>query len=215
MTDQSAADGCSDRDLTEAERLEQLWSGEFGDAYVDRNRTVGDSRRPFWEAILKDFAVSRVLEIGCNVGSNLACLALKLPPQNLYGVEINHKALNELRRALPEVNAVWGPAKELPFRDNWFDLAFTAGVLIHQPESTLRLVMAEVVRCSRRYVLCAEYGADCTTEVSYRGQTGALFRRNYGRLYLELFPDLQLRKQGFLTREEGWDDVTYWIFEKG
>jgi hypothetical protein len=88
------------------------------------------------------------------------------------------------------------------------------GVLIHQPESTLLLVMEEIVRCSRRYILCGEYYAEHTTEVLYRGQTGALFKRDYGRIYQELFPGLQLRKQAFLGRDEGWDDVTYWMFEK-
>jgi pseudaminic acid biosynthesis-associated methylase len=215
MTDRSAADACDNHALTETQRLERLWSGEFGDAYVERNRAVGDKRGPFWVAFLRDFAVSTVLEIGCNIGVNLAWLASRLPPQNLYGIEINRKALKELHRALPDVNAVWGLARELPFRDQRFDLTFTAGVLIHQPESTLPLVMAEVVRCSRRYVLCAEYSADCVTEIAYRGQTGALFKRDYGRLYSGLFPDLQLRKQGFLGRDDGWDDVTFWVFEKG
>ena len=32
---------------SDAKRLEELWAGEFGDAYVDRNRTAGNSREPF------------------------------------------------------------------------------------------------------------------------------------------------------------------------
>ncbi len=199
---------------TEAERLEQLWSSEFGDAYVERNRTAGDSRETFWHGILTEFKVCRVLEVGCNLGANLRWITSHILPQNVYGVDINSKALIELRRSLSEVNALWCPARELPFRDRWFDLVFTIGVLIHQPETTLPLVMAEIVRCSSRYVLCGEYYAEQTTEVPYRGQTGALFKRDYGRLYQELFPDLQLRKQGFLSRTEGWDDVSYWLFEK-
>jgi hypothetical protein len=74
--------------------------------------------------------------------------------------------------------------------------------------------MAEIVRCSRRYVLCGEYFAEQTTEVPYQNQSGALFKRNYGRIYQELFPELRLIQQGFLGRDEGWDDVTYWMFEK-
>jgi hypothetical protein len=112
------------------------------------------------------------------------------------------------------VNALWSPARELPFRDRLFDLVFTIGVLIHQPETTLPIVMAEIVRCSRRYVLCGEYYAEQTIEVPYRGATKALFKRDYGRIYRELFPELRLLKQGFLSRNEGWDDVTYWVFEK-
>jgi hypothetical protein len=119
-----------------------------------------------------------------------------------------------LRAAIPGVSALLCPARDLPFRDHWFDLVFTMGVLIHQPESTLPLVMSEIVRCSRRFVLCGEYYAEQTTEVPYRGQEGALFKRDYGRLYRELFPELKLVRQQFLGRDEGWDDVTVWLFEK-
>jgi spore coat polysaccharide biosynthesis protein SpsF len=109
---------------------------------------------------------------------------------------------------------MWSPGRELPFRDRWFDLVFTMGVLIHQPEITLPLVMAEIVRCSRRNVLCGEYFAEQTTEVPYRNQSSALFKRNYGGIYQELFPELRLLCQGFFSRDEGWDDITYWAFEK-
>jgi pseudaminic acid biosynthesis-associated methylase len=199
---------------SEAGRLEELWGEDFGDAYVERNRNAGETRAPFWQTILTEFPVQRVLEVGCNVGANLRWIAARVPAQNIYGIDINLKSLDELHRRLPEVNGLWGPARELPFRDRWFDLVFTMGVLIHQPESTLPLVMAEIVRCSRCYVLCGEYYAEQTTEVSYRGQAGALFKRDYGRIYQELFPKLLLRRQGFLGRDQGWDDVTYWLFEK-
>ena len=92
---------------------------------------------------------------------------------------------------------------------------FTTGVLIHQPPDELPQVMDEIVRCSRRYVLCGEYRADDLEEVPYRGQEGALFRHDYGRLYRERHPSLRLVEEGFLPRSEGvWDDITYWVFEK-
>jgi len=199
---------------SEALRLEALWSGQFGDAYVQRNRNAGQHRKDFWDAILAEFPATRVLEVGCNLGANLQWIAGHVKPENVYGIDINASALRQLREDLPDVNALLAPARELPFRDRWFDLVFTMGVLIHQPEATLPLVMSEVVRCSRRYVLCGEYFAPSTTEVPYRGQQGALFKRDYGRLYQELFPELMLRKKGFLGRDAGWDDVTYWLFER-
>jgi spore coat polysaccharide biosynthesis protein SpsF len=199
---------------SEAARLEQLWAGTFGDAYVERNRAAGEQRGPFWQSILAEFPVRRVLEVGCNIGANLRWIAAQLPANLVYGVDVNSSALAELRSCLPAVNALWSPARELPFRDQWFDMVFTTGVLIHQPESTLPLVMAEIVRCSRRYILCGEYYAEQAVEVPYREQHGALFKRDYGQIYQELFPDLLLRRQGFLGRGEGWDDITYWLFEK-
>ena len=133
----------------------------------------------------------------------------------VYGVDINMGALQQVHRELSDVNALWSPASELPFRQDWFDLVFTAGVLIHQPEDSLLLVMKEIVRCSRRYVLCLEYFAEETIEVPYRDQKRALFKRNYGYLYEQNFPELNLVEQGHLNQDEGWDDVTYWLFEKG
>ena len=200
--------------MTDADRLEELWSGEFGDAYTDRNLAAGERRAQFWQTVLDEFPAKRVLEIGCNLGANLRWIAARVPPEEVCGVDVNLRALQELRRVLPRVNAVWSRARDLPFRDRSFDLVFTLGVLIHQPPETLATVMGEMVRCADRFVLCGEYYAPEPTEVPYHGERGALFKRDFGGLYQRLFPTLRLRKQGFLSRAEGWDDVTYWIFEK-
>lgn len=201
--------------VPDARRLEDLWAGEFGDAYVERNLEAPKGRRPFWQMILSEFPVCNVLEVGCNIGANLCWIAEIVPKRAIYGVDLNERALDILRRDLPGVNAIWSPARELPFRDRLFDLVFTTGVLIHQPPVTLPLVMAEIVRCSRRYILCGEYYAEELMEVPYRGQTDALWKRDFGGLYQQLFPELVLRKKGFLAREAGgWDDITYWLLEK-
>lgn len=197
-----------------AKRLEELWGGEFGDAYIERNRAVGANRAPFWKEVMSRYRPCRVLEVGCNLGANLAWVASAIPPRDVYGVDINLKALEELRCRLPDVNALYGRAREMPFRDRFFDMVFTVGVLIHQPPDILPLVMSEIVRCSSRLVLCAEYFSQEREEVCYRGQSGALFKRDFGALYQQLFPELRLREKGFLGRADGWDDVTYWMFER-
>ncbi len=198
----------------ESVRLEELWSGDFGDAYVERNAGAYDRREAFWSELHGRVAFSSVLEIGCNVGGNLRWLAPRLPEGAVYGADINRSAIARVHDELPGVNAVWSPGRDLPFRDRWFDLVFTMGVLIHQPESTLPLVMAEMVRCSTRWVLCGEYFAEDTVMVPYHGHDGALFRRDYGRRFQELFPQLHQVDSGFLGRDEGWDDVTWWLFER-
>jgi pseudaminic acid biosynthesis-associated methylase len=196
----------------EAERLELIWHGCFGDAYVERNAGP-DQRAPFWRQFLDRYPIQRVLEVGCNVGGNLQWIVEKVPSRQVFGIDVNEKALSILRSRL-QVNATWSLARDLPFRDACFDLVFTAGVLIHQPEQSLGDVISEVVRCSSRYVLCMEYFAEQTVEVPYRGQAGALFRRDYGRIYAKTFPKLILLERGFLGKDQGWDDVTWWLFEK-
>lgn len=195
-------------------RLEQAWAGDFGKAYTDRNNNAADGRSLFWKNILAKYPVASVLEIGCNAGANLTWICRSVPPQQVFGTDVCEYALARLRTSIPAVNALWSRARSLPFRQNWFDLIFTAGVLIHQPDETLPLVMAEIVRCTRRYVLCMEYFSETTEEISYRGLEGSLFKRNYGGVYKELFPELQLLEKGELTREEGWDNLTYWLFRK-
>ncbi len=198
----------------EVSRLEQLWRSDFGNAYVDRNIDAGGNRGPFWRNILERFPARRVLEVGCNVGANLRWIAESVAPQEIFGVDINLKALDILHQRYPTINGIYSPARELPFRDGWFDFVFTMGVLIHQPDSTLPLVMAEIVRCSSRFIFCGEYFSETRTEVFYREQDRALIKRDFGRIYQELFPQLRLHDNGFLSRVEGWDDVTYWVFEK-
>lgn len=204
----------TERSDTDVRRLEDLWAGEFGNAYIERNIMAANGREPFWNKVLDKYSIGRVLEVGCNVGANLQWICKMVPPREVYGIDINKSALERLRSNLPNVNALRSSVRNLPFRDSRFDLVFTAGVLIHQSDSTLPIVMAEIVRCSRRYVLCIEYFAEETVEIPYRGQQHALFKRNYGRIYQEIFSELKLLEHGMLTRAQGWDDVTFWLFEK-
>ena len=155
-----------------------------------------------------------MLEVGCNLGANLRWIASEGAPGAVCGVDVNLHALARLHRAVPAARPVAAAALGLPFGDRAFDLVFTVGVLIHQPPAALPAVMAEIVRCSRRFVMCGEYYAPEPTEVAYRGQPGALFKRDFGGMYRQLFPGLALRKRQFLSKAEGWDDVTFWMFDK-
>lgn len=198
----------------ETSRLEALWAGEFGDAYVERNRALDERRGAFWETLIRRNGIASVLEIGCGQGGNLAPIASVLDPSHVWGVDVNAAALERARSNAPGINAVASPARYLPFRDRFVDLVFTIGVLIHQPDATLPLVMAEIVRCAGRYVLWGEYHAATTEEVPYRGERGALYRRDYGSIYASLFPELRVREEGFLGPESGFDRVTWQILER-
>lgn len=203
-----------ERDRPQASSLEELWAGDFGKAYVERNRVLDERRAAFWSGLLSDFRIRFVLEIGCGQGANLRPISRALDPHDVWGVDINDEALALARLHAPGVNVVASRARRLPFRDGLVDLSFTVGVLIHQPETTLSSVMSEIVRCSNRFVLWAEYHAPTTEEVPYRGQSGALFRRDYGGIYRELFPELTVRREGFLAPEDGFDRVTWQLLEK-
>jgi pseudaminic acid biosynthesis-associated methylase len=206
--------GMSTSDDADVQRLESLWGGEFGDEYRERNFDPHGYRESFWRDLYERFPFKSALEVGCNVGPNLHWLAELIEPAEVFGVDVNAATLREARKRLPDVNPVYSPARSLPFRDARFDLCFTMGVLIHQPPEALPIVMNEIVRCSRRYVMCGEYYSETPEEVPYRGHRGALFKRDWGALYEQLFPELRLLDRFFHGRDEGWDDVTFWLFEK-
>jgi pseudaminic acid biosynthesis-associated methylase len=200
---------------SEAGRLEELWAGDFGNECDDRNLSAYDLRGEFWLPLLDALQPQSVLEVGCNVGGNLQWITQRVDPARVTGVDVNAKALRLLDRRVPGVRAVHSPARDLPVADRSVDFVFTMGVLIHQPNETLEKVMSEMVRASSRYVFCGEYYDTETVEVPYRGHDGALFRRDYGGLFLELFPhELTLVRQGYLSPEAGWDRVTWWLFER-
>ena len=194
--------------------LEELWSGPFGDAYTDRNAEAFELRGPFWEQLLTAREPRSVLEVGCNVGANLRWIVQHVDRRSVVGVDVNEGALARLRTQDPHMNVLHSSARSLPFRDRAFDLVLTMGVLIHIARDVLPTAMAEIVRCSARFVLCGEYFAEEETAVDYRGEAGALFKRDYGGLYASLFPELDLVERGFLGRDQGWDDVTWWLFRR-
>lgn len=69
----------------EVRRLEELWSGDFGDDYVDRNAGAYAARGQFRAARMAQLMPQRVLEVGCNAGGNLQWIAEHVSPGGVYG----------------------------------------------------------------------------------------------------------------------------------
>jgi len=204
----------TDRELDEANRLERLWAGEFGAAYAERNPVDIERRSGFWGGLLERHPIGSVLEIGCGQGANLAPIARRLDPADVWGVDVNAVAIDRARANAPGANVVLSRARELPFRDRFVDLTFTVGALIHQPEESLAGVIDEIVRCSAKFVLWAEYHAPATEEVPYHGTRGSLFRRDYGAIYATSYPELAVVESGFLDQADGFDRVTWQLLER-
>lgn len=196
-----------------ARDVERLFAGEFGVAYTDRNTAVDPRKPAFFAELMARHGVGRVLECGCNLGLNLGdAIAAGV---DVWGIDIQRKAVETAWSTLRGGNFVVGSILELPFRDAWFDLAFTCGVLIHVPPAGLGSVMDEMVRVSRRYVMSAEYHDDQReVVVPWRGQSAALWRRNYKQIWLERHPELSLVAEGYKSPEEGFDRITWHLFEK-
>ena len=154
----------------------EVWQGEFGDQYTDRNVLNPEIRVKAFRTMLDGLNLNRVLEVGCNRGHNLAVLKSLYPDIELVGIEPNQQAREIANRNFP---ILAGDTRDLLFRSDCFDLAFTAGVLIHISPADLHQAMREIARVSSAYILAIEYFAEEDTEVTYRGNTGLLWKRDF------------------------------------
>jgi pseudaminic acid biosynthesis-associated methylase len=190
-----------------------LWRSEFGRAYTERNDHDKPERARAWARLLDGIAPRRVLEVGCNVGWNLVYLD-RLGVPELYGVEPQEDAVGRARARHARYNVLHGTAFDLPFRDGYFDLAFTSGVLIHIAPESLGAAMDELYRCARRYVVAIEYDGAREQEIPYRGHAGALWKRDHGAAWQARYPALQRIRSLELGAADGYDDCTAHLFEK-
>ena len=192
-----------------------VWEGEFGKAYTDRNVTDWRTRLPAFRQMLGGLPIKRVLEVGCNRGHNLVALAELLGGgSDVVGVEPNRYALELARASSVKVGVLYGHAFDLPFKDGYFDLVFTAGVLIHIPLADLPVALSEIYRVSKRYILAIEYFAEEETVIHYHGHDDLLWKRDFLKHYQTQFPDLTLIRSGYWGPEHGFDRTHWWLLEK-
>lgn len=192
-----------------------LWKSTFGDEYTKRNTANVGARLQLWKMLLPKGCGS-VLEVGANSGQNLEAISL-ISDCTMYAVEPNDMARSELEGTgiVPPAQITGDSADNIRFPNKVADLVFTSGVLIHIPPDKLAASMREIYRCSKRWIICGEYFAPSEEMIPYRGHDNAMWRRDYGSMYLDLFPDLRCVNTEFAwKRTTGLDNLTFWVFEK-
>lgn len=207
------------------EQMEK-WAGEFGREYTDRNalsleemealykKNYGMTRTELNERFLKEMdRTIRILEVGSNIGNQLLCLQ-RVGFRNLYGVELQNYAVEFSKSRTRNINIIEGSAFDIPYKNGYFDLVFTAGVLIHINPSDIALVIREIYRCTRKYIWGFEYYADKYTEIPYRGQRNLLWKADFAKLYLNQFGDLELVKEEHLKYLDNDNVDTMFLFRK-
>jgi pseudaminic acid biosynthesis-associated methylase len=188
----------------------ELWAGSFGTAYHERNRVQWEARIPFWESAIQYTNAMRLFELGCGPGWNFRAIQACAPGAECFGADLNQEAVNEARAAGFEVHPCHEQGIVGLYEPGTMDMVYTAGCLIHIPPETLERTMRQLVDLSGRYVLAVEYHLEeGEEEVEYRGHAGALWKRNYGKLYQDL--GLRLLSQG---EAGGFDQCTYYLLEK-
>lgn len=189
---------------TESTPQEGIWQTKFGEEYTKRNdfdnkklnelylSDIGISRTQMNEKFIGSFNREiKILEVGCNLGMQLVNLQ-EIGFKNLYGIELQSYAVEDAKRRTTGINIIQGTAYDIPFKDNFFDLVFTNRVLIHINPVMIGKAMEEIVRCSSEWIYGSEYFSEELTEIKgYHGETSIAWKRDFAKLYEELFPELK------------------------
>ena len=209
----------------------QAWASEFGKEYTDRNMLTIEGIDVLYET---RYGISRsdmnhqflgymdrnirILEVGSNIGLQLQFLQ-KAGFKNLYGIEISPYAVELSKSLTKNVNIIQGYAQDIPFKDNYFDVVFTSGVLIHINPDEVQDIMREMYRCTMSFIWGFEYFSYDIQPIKYRGSketTDLLWKANFRRMFCELFPRLALIKEThfkYLQNEN--EDVMYLLVKGG
>lgn len=201
-------------------KQESFWAGEFGDSYVDRNcdpRNIAINIHIFSKILARTYGISNILELGANIGQNIMAIRNLIPDTKFTAVEINNKAA-EILEKIPNTNVLRGSILEFtPDELGKHDLAFTSGVMIHINPEHLPHVYSLLYECSSKWILIHEYYNPTPVEVSYRGHSERLFKRDFAGEVLDMYPDLKLVDYGFqYSRDNNFptDDSTWFLMKK-
>lgn len=198
---------------------EAFWAGDFGDNYIERNKSsrLLASNLAFFSRSLKAAgSIKSVIEFGSNVGMNLRALKLLFPEQEQFGVELNSKAASELKKFLGEESVFNGSMFDYQSTTE-FELTLIKGVLIHINPEMLPEVYDKLYSASKKYIFIAEYYNPKPVTIEYRGHSERLFKRDFCGEMMDRFPELTLIDYGFAYKRDpafSQDDITWFLLEK-
>lgn len=135
----------------------RIWVNERSDPSPYRELTA-DSRFLVTETITRiSDTGDAILDLGCNCGRHLAALA-DLGCTNLYGVDVNHVAIDKMTQWFPQLTGVCNVQKDLMQRylskskDLKFDIVITRGATVELIHPSYPLVR-ELCRVTKSYVI--------------------------------------------------------------
>ena len=198
---------------------QKFWSETYAKNYIEKNSEFDvDQGVNAWGAMLqKANDVGSLLECGANIGRNIDFLNTLLPDAKKSAIELSPDAYEILTNRFEFDQTFNGAITKSSFGKNKFDLVFTIGVLIHIAPDDLLANMQKMFEYSNRYILIGEYFNRTPMMVEYQGEQNKLFKRDFGKMFIENHP-VKLVDYGFLWGylydDSGFDDITWWLFEK-
>lgn len=197
---------------------EIFWSEQYAEDYIKKNAEFDANLGvQAWEKMLASTSgITSLLECGCNIGRNIDSLDRLLPSASKSIIEISKPAFDFVSSRHALAQKFNGSILESSLEGS-FDLVYTMGVLIHINPDELLANLEKAYNYSNKYLLFGEYFNRTPIMLDYQGQKNRLFKRDFGKLVIENF-SVKLLDYGFLWGHiydaAGFDDITWWMFEK-
>lgn len=198
---------------------QNFWKNQYAKDYIDKNSEFNSAVgvKGWSQMLARTENINSVLECGCNIGRNIKFLNHVLPDASKSIIELSPDAYSIVTQNFVFDNSFNGSIVESNFQVESIDLVFSMGVLIHIHPDDLLQNMNKMFEYSSRYILIGEYFNRTPVMIEYQGEIDKLFKRDFGKYFLENFP-VKIVDYGFLWGHEydvaGFDDITYWLFEK-
>lgn len=198
---------------------EIFWSGQFGDEYLERNKSeeyLASNLNFFSQAFKAIGRPNSLIEFGANIGMNLIAIKHLFPKICINGIEINEKSATQLAKNIGKENVIKSSILDVELK-NKFDVVLIKGVLIHINPAELLNVYDKLYEASSKYILICEYYNPSPVTIPYRGYNDKLFKRDFAGEMLDRYSDLQLIDYGFVYRRDisfPQDDITWFLLMK-
>ena len=188
-----------------------FWIGDFGKKYMKKYTFDETHKRQIYiEKILQyTLDINSILEIGCNVGINIKAIK-NIGDYELYGIEPFKDALDIcIKNNLLDLDKAFctNTSNMKMFKDNQIDLVFTSMVLMYIPLPELKIATDNIVRISKKYILCCELSSN-KKESTYIYENTNVYDRNWGDFYTKNYKNLELINYNKESQ------FSWWLFKK-
>ncbi|WNK01363.1 hypothetical protein L2D14_08000 [Thalassospiraceae bacterium LMO-JJ14] len=175
---------------------EFFWSGVQGVAYAKRSEPPEEGYyHDIWKPVLDAASdCSSALELGCNRGGQLRAIHTLKPEIELTGVEINPYAAEEAAK-LEYAEIIQKSILDFTPEKQW-DLAFTAGVLIHFDPFYLPDAYELINKAARKYAFFYENYSETPVNIDYNGRMDLCWARDFAQDFQDAHPGWSVMIEG-------------------
>ena len=176
-----------------------LFDRSWAEKYISEESIYHPHRKILIEKVSSYLPFESVLEVGCSSGPNLYLLAKRFPEVQLYGLDINKKAIKTgqkffQKERISNVFLRWGKVDNLQnFQAKSIDIIISDATLIYAGPDRINQVIKEMLRTARKALILCEQHSELSPSL-YKDR----WIHNYKFLFQKFVPSERIKITKFL-----------------